>query len=143
MRGLYPNDVTKSPIASLTRESSSMIEIMEAFIKSVFPPHDYLIRARAGPGNKIVKQQEIMRYYLRSVPTRFPARNSQTVGRSDQFGKRPCAKLLHDIVAMNFHGHFTNSDLSCGLLVHQARGHQCHDLALARAKRSVFSTQGL
>ena len=64
MRGLYPNDVTKSPIASLTRESSSMIEIMEAFIKSASHRTDYLIRASAVGGNKIVKQQEMIRYYL-------------------------------------------------------------------------------
>src|SRR5437899_11481442 len=134
MRGLYPNDVTKSPIASLTRESSSMIEIMEAFIKSASHRTDYLIRARAVRGNKIVKQQKIVRYYLWSVPIRLPAGNSQTVSRSDQFGKRPRAKLLHDVVTMNLHGHLTDSDLGCGLLVHQARGHQCHHLALARAE---------
>jgi hypothetical protein len=68
-------------------------------------------------------------------------RKSKDAGHSHQFGERLCVEFFHYVVPMNLHGDFSDSNLSCGLLVHQAGDYQRHHLSLAKAEPSETGMQ--
>ena len=48
------------------------------------------------------------------------SRNAELIDHPDQFRKRPCAHLSHDVTAADLHGDLTHAKLSRDSLVEQA-----------------------
>src|SRR5262252_2729109 len=74
-------------------------------------------------------------------PNVFSVWKRESVGHPHQVGERACAKLLHDIMAVNLDGDLADSNLSCDLLVHQAGSYQAHHLLLAMAQEIESNAQ--
>jgi hypothetical protein len=68
-------------------------------------------------GKRVDRIQAIYKSISCPVLVHSLSRNAELIGHPDQFRKRPCAHLSHDVTAADLNGDLTHAKLSRDLLV--------------------------
>src|SRR5215831_21251034 len=123
-----PSDLTSFSTAVRNRSSSSTIDMSGISATCSFHQRQRKRLPDAEHAQSAMEQGP-RKYYLGASFLDFLSSNTEIFGNKHQIGQRFRAHLSHYVAAMDLHSHFTYAHLVGYLLVHQASGHQRHDLA--------------